>query len=54
MDFSFLIKFQLGGLTHDHELSWVKDGPQYHISLNEDIECFVDKYLITNQTCFKP
>ncbi len=49
-DHFFITKFQFGGLTHDHGLIWVNDVPQFGISMNENIEIFVDKYWTINQT----
>ncbi len=36
--------------THDHGLLWVQNAPTFGVSKNEKIECFVHKYLTTNQT----
>ncbi len=49
-DYFFITEFQLGGLPHDHGLLWVQTAPTFGVSKNEEIECFVDKYLTTNQT----
>jgi len=47
-DCFFLTKFQSRRLPHDHGLLWVQNGPTFGVSKNEEIECFVDKYLTTN------
>ncbi len=49
-DFFFVTKFQVEGLPHDHGLLWVENVAQFAILTNENIECFVDTYLTTNQT----
>ncbi len=49
----FIIEFQLGGLPHDHGLSWIENAPRYGVSQNEEIECFVDKYLTIDQIMLK-
>jgi hypothetical protein len=48
----FIIKFQSRGLPHDHWLLWVQNAPTFGVSKSEEIECFVDKYLTTNQIMF--
>jgi DNA polymerase III delta subunit len=49
-DYFFITEFQSRGLFHDHELLWVQNSSTFGVSKNEEIECFVDKYLTTNQT----
>jgi hypothetical protein len=50
----FVTKFEVEGLPHDHGLLWVENVVQFGVLTNEDIECFVDIYLTTNQTIFHP
>ncbi len=45
-DFFFITESR--GLPHDHELLWIDNPPGYGVFQNEEIECFVDKYLTTN------
>ncbi len=44
-DYLFITEFQEGGLLHDHRLLWVQNALTFGVSKNEEIECFVDKYL---------
>jgi hypothetical protein len=50
-DYVFITKFQSGGLPHDHGLLCVQNAPTFGVSKNEEIECFIDKYL-TDQVMF--
>ncbi len=52
-DYFFVIEFHSRGLAHDHGLLWVKNAPQYNISSNKQVENFIDKYLIIDQTVLK-
>jgi hypothetical protein len=52
-NYFFITKFQLRGLLHDYGLLWIENAPRNDVFQNEDIECFVNKYLTTDQTMFK-
>jgi hypothetical protein len=47
-----VIKFQLGGLTHDEGILWSKHPPWFEVFSNEKIDNFIDKYLTIDQTNF--
>jgi hypothetical protein len=49
----FIMKFQSGGLPHDHGLLGVKNAPHFGISSNSEVKIFVDTYLTTDQTTFQ-
>jgi len=39
-------------LLHDHGLFWVQNALPFGVSRNVEIECFIDKYLTTDQINF--
>ncbi len=48
-----MIKLQSTSLAHDYGLLWSKNVHRFGISTNQEIENFVDKYLITSWNIFK-
>jgi hypothetical protein len=51
-NYFFITEFQSACLLHDHGLFWVQNAPPFGVSRNVEIECFVDKYLTTDQITF--
>lgn len=45
-----MTEFQVEGLPCEHGLLWVENVVQFGVLTNENIECFVDTCLTTNQT----
>ncbi len=48
-DYFFVTKLQARGSEHDHGFLWIKDAPIYGINNNDEIESFVDKYIICDK-----